>query len=59
MTGNKALGHWAYHNRIAWDRWDAPRGDAFRARTEKYLTDPRVQPRKTKWEVEVAIKLAD
>lgn len=59
LTGNKALGHWAYHNNIVWDRWDDPRGDAFHARTETYLTDPKVQPLKTKWEVEVAIKMKD
>lgn len=28
-------------------------------RCETYLTDPQIEPRKTKWEIEVAIKLAD
>ena len=59
MQANKALIGWAKDNGIAWDRWDDPRGDAFRARTETYLTDPKVQPLKTKWEVEVAIKIKD
>lgn len=59
LTGNKALIEWAKANGIAWDRWDDPGGDAFRSRYESYLTDPQVEPRKTKWEVEVAIKLAD
>ena len=58
-TGNKALVEWAKANHIAWDRWDDPKGDAFRSRYESYLTDPKIEPRKTKWEVEVAIKLAD
>ncbi len=58
-TGNKTLVEWAKANGIAWDRWDDPNGDAFRSRYESYLTDPKVEPRKTKWEVEVAIKLAD
>ncbi|MCA0454168.1 MAG: GyrI-like domain-containing protein [Chloroflexi bacterium] len=59
LTGNKALGRWAGENNIAWDRRDDPRGDVFSARTETYLTDPKVQPLKTKWEVEVAIKIKD
>lgn len=57
-AGNKALIEWARANGIAWDRWDDPRGDAFRARYETYFTDPKVEPRKMKWEVEVAIKTA-
>jgi hypothetical protein len=59
LTGNKALIEWAKTNGIAWDRWDDPNGDAFRSRYESYLTDHKVEPRKTRWEVEVAIKLAD
>jgi hypothetical protein len=59
LVGNKALLQWAYENNIAWDRWDDPRGDAFRARTETYLTDPKVEPLKKKWEVEVAIRIKD
>jgi effector-binding domain-containing protein len=57
-TGNKTLIEWAKANGIAWDRWDDPKGDAFRARYERYLTDPNIERRKTKWEIEVAIKLA-
>lgn len=59
LTGNKALIEWAKANDIAWDRWDDEKGDAFRSRCETYLTDPKIEPRKTKWEIEVAIKLAD
>ena len=58
-TGNKALIEWAKANGIAWDRWDDERGDAFRSRYETYLTDPKIEPRKTKWDIEVAIKLAN
>ncbi|MBZ0290337.1 MAG: GyrI-like domain-containing protein, partial [Anaerolineae bacterium] len=58
-TGNKTLILWARDNGIEWDAWDDPRGHAFRSRYEAYLTDPKVEPRKTKWEVEVAIKLKD
>ena len=55
LAGNKALLQWGRDSGLAWDRWADPRGDAFRARYETYLTDPRVEPRKTKWAVEVAI----
>ncbi|MBN9387162.1 MAG: GyrI-like domain-containing protein [Chloroflexi bacterium] len=58
-TGNKTLIEWARDNGLKWDRWDDPKGDGFRARYEAYLTDPKVEHRKTKWDVEVAIKLAD
>jgi effector-binding domain-containing protein len=59
MAGNKALIGWAQENGIAWDRWDDPAGDAFRCRYEVYLTDYRVEHRKTLWEIDLAIKIAD
>jgi effector-binding domain-containing protein len=59
MRGNKALINWAKSNGIAWDRWDDPRGDGFRCRCETYLTDPRVEHRKTRWDIDLAIKLPD
>jgi hypothetical protein len=59
LAGNKALIDWAKANKIDWDRWEDPNGDAFRSRIETYLTDSKVEPRKTKWEIEVAIKLAE
>jgi effector-binding domain-containing protein len=59
LAGNKALIEWALEHGIAWDRWDDATGDAFCSRYESFLTDPHIEPRKTKWEIEVAIKLAD
>lgn len=59
LTGNKALLVWGKANGLTWDRWEDPNGDAFGARYETYLTDPKVEPRKTRWEIEVAIKLAE
>jgi effector-binding domain-containing protein len=59
MAGNKALIQWGMSQGLAWDRWDDPKGDAFRSRYEAYLTDPKIEPRKTRWDIEVAIKLAD
>jgi effector-binding domain-containing protein len=58
-TGNGALTRWAIENGFTFDQWDDPKGDAFRARYERYLTDPAIQPLKSKWEVEVAVRLAD
>ncbi len=59
LAGNKALIEWVRGSGLEFDRWDTPQGDNFRCRYESYLTDPKVEPRKTRWEVEVAIKLAD
>jgi effector-binding domain-containing protein len=59
FTGNKTLIEWAKAQGITWDRWEDPKGDAFRSRCETYLTDRKTEHRKTKWEIEVAIKLAD
>ena len=57
--GNKTLIGWGADHGIQWDRWDDPKGDAFRSRREAFLTDPRMEHRKTKWEVEVAIKIRE
>jgi effector-binding domain-containing protein len=59
LQGNKALINWAQQNGFRWDRWNDPNGDAFRCRYEAYLTDPKEEPRKTKWDVDLAIKIAD
>jgi effector-binding domain-containing protein len=58
-TGSGALTRWAIENNHAFDQWDVPQGTAFRARYERYLTDPKIQPLKSKWECEVAVKLVD
>jgi effector-binding domain-containing protein len=59
MQGNKALIEWARAHHLQFDRWDNEKGDVFRARYERYLTDPKIEHRKTLRDVEVAIKLAD
>jgi effector-binding domain-containing protein len=59
MAGNKALIEWMRANGIEFDRWDTEQGDNFRSRYETFLTDPKVEHRKTKWQIEVAIKLVD
>ncbi|MCB0187940.1 MAG: hypothetical protein KDE31_26915, partial [Caldilineaceae bacterium] len=59
MAANKALLNWGKEQGLAWDLWPEPEGDAFACRYEAYLTDYRIESRKTKWEIELAIKLAD
>lgn len=59
ISGNRALIEWVRAQGMDFDRWDTAQGDNFRARYETYLTDPKIEPRKSKWEIEVAIKLAD
>jgi hypothetical protein len=34
-------------------------GDRFACRYEAYLTDPRTERMKTRWQIELAIRLAD
>ena len=41
------------------DREDTSKGDAFGCCYEAYLTDYRTEPRKTKWQVDLAIRLRD
>jgi hypothetical protein len=59
IAGNKALIEWVRGNGMDFDRWDTQEGDNFRCRYESHLTDPSVEPRKSRWKIEVAIKLAD
>jgi effector-binding domain-containing protein len=59
MDANRVLVEWAQKNGVNWDRWDSPKGDAFRSRYELYITDPGDEPDPAKWETEVAIKVAD
>lgn len=59
LRGNQELSIWAKENSIALDRADTPAGDAFACRYEAYLSDYRIEPRKTKWQVDLAIKLVD
>ena len=59
LRGNQALSIWAKENNIALDCSVTPAGESFACRYEAYLSDYRVEPRKTKWQVDLAIKLAD
>ena len=59
VRANRALIEWARDNGVAFDRHDEPEGDAFGCRYEAFLTDPRDEPRKTKWDIELAFRVAD
>ncbi len=59
MEGNRELIGWAEKNGIQWDRWDDPKGDAFRCRYEIFIDGPDEDPDPTNWRTEVAIKIAD
>ena len=57
MRANKHLLQWARDEGLELDRHDVATGDAFACRYEELLTDPRTQPRKTLWQVGIAIRL--
>jgi effector-binding domain-containing protein len=59
IRANRALIEWAAANGVPFDRRDDPAGDRFACRYEAYVTDPRTEPRKTKWVVELNIKTSD
>lgn len=55
---NQALQDWARDNGLVLDRRTVPEGDEFACRYEAFWTDPAIEPRKTRWTVELAILLA-
>jgi effector-binding domain-containing protein len=59
MQGNKTLVEWVREHNLPVDRWDSEKGDHFRARYEQYLTDPKIETRKTKIDILLAMKLLD
>ncbi len=59
IEGNKVLVDWGAQQGLVWDAWDVENGHAFRSRFESFLTNPADEPDQSKWETEVAIRLAD
>jgi effector-binding domain-containing protein len=55
---NGLLIDWVRAQGLPFDVVTGPSGDSFGCRYEAYLTDPRAERRKTKWQVELAIRLA-
>jgi effector-binding domain-containing protein len=57
IQANRALIDWVRDSGLTLDRRGEPEGDAFACRYEACLTDPKLEPRKTRREIELAIKL--
>ena len=49
---------WAADQGLEFDHHDTPAGDEWECRLEIYRTDPRTEPDMSKWETELAFKLA-
>jgi effector-binding domain-containing protein len=54
-----ALLDWAKEQGLTWDMSPAEDGDRWVARVEFYLTDPAEEPDMSKWETQLAFRLAD
>ncbi|MFF2051847.1 hypothetical protein ACFVU2_09630 [Leifsonia sp. NPDC058194] len=54
LAANRLLHAWVREQGLVLDTQPHPEGEAFAARCEIYLTDPRTEPRKTRWVVELA-----
>ncbi|SNY52456.1 GyrI-like domain-containing protein [Paractinoplanes atraurantiacus] len=56
---NGTLIDWVNAGPESFDRTESPAGDRFGCRYEAYLTDPRSERMKTRWRIELAIRLRD
>jgi hypothetical protein len=59
MAATAALLAWAEARDLAWDVSETDAGERWSCRVEFYLTDPAEQPDTSKWETELAFRLAD
>lgn len=55
LRANRLLLDWSRENAVGLAVRTEPDGDHFDCRTEAYLTDPRTNPRKTRWSVQLSI----
>jgi len=55
---NQALQDWVRDNGLVLDHQIVAEGDEFACRYEAFWTDPAVEPRKTRWTVELSMRLA-
>ena len=55
---NQALQDWVSDHGLVLDRRTILEGDKFSCRYEAYWTEPAVEPRKTRWTVELSMRLA-
>ncbi|MET9420663.1 GyrI-like domain-containing protein [Streptomyces sp. NPDC006540] len=54
-----AMHEWAGREGLEWDMTMVDGVEHWACRTETYKTDPRVEPDMSKWEIELAFRLAD
>ncbi|MFD9222399.1 GyrI-like domain-containing protein [Streptomyces sp. NPDC060064] len=54
-----ALREWAAREGLEWDMTVVDGVERWACRIESYLTDPRVEPDMSKWEIQLAFRLAD
>ena len=59
MGATAALLDWADARELAWDVSQTDAGEKWGCRLESYLTDPAEQPDTSKWQTELAFRLAD
>ena len=59
LRGNQALSIWVQEKKLDVDKEITSKGEAFACRYEAYLTDYRSEPRKTRWQVDLAFRLRD
>jgi effector-binding domain-containing protein len=59
LRGNQALSIWVQEKKLEVDKEITGKGEAFVCRYEAYLTDYRSEPRKTRWQVDLAFRLKD
>ena len=57
IRANRALIDWVRDNGIEFDRHEESEGDAFACRYEAILTDPKSEPHKKRWNVELAFRV--
>ncbi|HEY2079233.1 MAG TPA: GyrI-like domain-containing protein [Streptosporangiaceae bacterium] len=59
VAATAALLDWAEARGVGWDVSQADAGEKWGCRLEFYLTDPAEQPDTSKWQTELAFRLAD
>jgi effector-binding domain-containing protein len=59
MPATSELLDWAKARGLTWDVSQTDEGENWGCRLESYLTDPREQPDTSKWQTELAFRLAD
>ncbi|WP_163567161.1 GyrI-like domain-containing protein [Fodinicola feengrottensis] len=55
----RAVLEWGGERGLRWDREDTPAGEKWGCRLESYKTNPVIEPDMSKWETELAFRLAD